>query len=113
MGFYSQVIFPRLCDLFLGTSIVAKHRYSLLAAAHGHVLEIGFGTGLNLPHYPSTVRKITTVEPNLGMERLARKRIKRSGIEVERSCLAASSSRLGTVSSIAPSARLPFAASVT
>ena len=50
---------------------LAKQRRQLLATAHGDVLEIGFGTGLNLPHYPAQVRKITTVDPNAGMNRLA------------------------------------------
>ena len=71
MGFYSQVIFPRLCDLLLNRPFVARHRRELLATAYGDVLEIGFGTGLNLPHYPAQVRKITTVDPNAGMHRLA------------------------------------------
>lgn len=83
MGFYSQVIFPRLCDLLLDRPVVARHRRELLAHAHGDVLEIGFGTGLNLPHYPEGIRKITTVDPNLGMHRLAQRRIKKAGIEVE------------------------------
>jgi len=83
VGFYSQVIFPRLCDLFLGRPFVARHRRELLAAAHGDILEIGFGTGLNLPHYPKGVRKITTVDPNRGMNRLALRRIKRTAITVE------------------------------
>ena len=52
MGFYSQVIFPRLCDLFMNRPFIAKHRHQLLASAYGDVLEIGFGTGLNLPCYP-------------------------------------------------------------
>jgi SAM-dependent methyltransferase len=55
----------------------------LLAHAEGDVLEIGFGTGLNLPHYPTEVRRITTVDPNVGMHRLAQKRVRRSGIEVD------------------------------
>jgi ubiquinone/menaquinone biosynthesis C-methylase UbiE len=83
MGFYSRVIFPRLCDLLLGTPLVAKHRRKLLAHAHGRVLEIGFGTGLNLPHYPEHVRKIVAVDPNIGMHRLARRRIRKSGIAVD------------------------------
>jgi ubiquinone/menaquinone biosynthesis C-methylase UbiE len=62
---------------------VAKHRQRLLATAHGDVLEIGFGTGLNLPHYRSQVRKITTVDPNVGMHRLAQQRIRRSNFKVD------------------------------
>jgi ubiquinone/menaquinone biosynthesis C-methylase UbiE len=83
VGFYSQVIFPRLCDFLLNKPFVAKHRRELLALAHGDVLEIGFGTGLNLPHYPAHVHKLTAVDPNNGMYRLAQKRIKRKGIQVD------------------------------
>jgi ubiquinone/menaquinone biosynthesis C-methylase UbiE len=46
-------------------------------------VEIGFGTGLNLRYYPERVRKLTTVDPNPGMHRLAQKRIKRRAIEVD------------------------------
>jgi ubiquinone/menaquinone biosynthesis C-methylase UbiE len=92
VGFYSQVIFPRLCDLLLDRPFIARHRRELLAHAYGDVLEIGFGTGLNLPHYPECVRKITTVDPNIGMHRMAQRWIRRSGIEVEQRVL--SSERL-------------------
>jgi ubiquinone/menaquinone biosynthesis C-methylase UbiE len=83
MGFYSQVIIPLLCDFGLDRPVVAKYRRELLAHAGGNILEIGFGTGLNLACYPSHVHKITTVEPNIGMYRRARRRIKQTGIEVE------------------------------
>ena len=55
MGFYSQVILPLLCDFGLDRPFVARHRRELLAHAGGHVLEIGFGTGLNLPCYPAGI----------------------------------------------------------
>lgn len=83
MSFYGRVIFPRLCDFLLGRPYVVRHRRDLLTQAAGEVLEIGFGTGLNLPHYPAGVRKITTVDPNAAMHRLAQKRIQQSGMEVE------------------------------
>jgi ubiquinone/menaquinone biosynthesis C-methylase UbiE len=83
VSLYSQTIFPRLCDFVLGRPFVALQRQQLLRAAHGEILEIGFGTGLNLPHYPAGVSKITTVEPNAGMNRLAMKRIKQAKIEVD------------------------------
>lgn len=83
MGFYTKVVFPRLCDLLLNRPLVARHRRELLAHASGNVLEIGFGTGLNLPFYPEGVRKLTTVDPSAGMHSLARRRIKRSKVEVE------------------------------
>ncbi len=83
MGFYAQVIFPRLCDFLLDKPFVAKYRRELLANASGNILEIGFGTGLNLPCYPEHIRKITVVDPNPGMCRRAQKRIAQVGIEVD------------------------------
>jgi SAM-dependent methyltransferase len=83
MGIYTRFLFPLLCDLLLGRPAVARHRRELLAQAGGEILEVGFGTGLNLPHYPGHVRKITVVEPNAGMQRRARKRLRRTPIEVE------------------------------
>ena len=82
MGFYARVIFPRLCDLALGRSFVTKLRRELLASVQGDILEIGFGTGLNLPCYPEHVREITTIDPNVGMHRLAQRRIRQTGIQV-------------------------------
>jgi ubiquinone/menaquinone biosynthesis C-methylase UbiE len=83
VGFYSRVVFPRICDFVLDQPFVAELRRELLASAEGEILEIGFGTGLNLPHYPATVRKITTIDPNVGMHRLAQQRIKQTEIEVD------------------------------
>jgi SAM-dependent methyltransferase len=83
VGLYSQWVFPLLCDLALSKPFVATHRRRLLASATGNVLEIGFGTGLNLPCYPPDIRKITTVDPNAGMHRRAMRRIRQTGIAVE------------------------------
>jgi SAM-dependent methyltransferase len=82
MGFYAQVIVPLLCDFGLDRPFVARYRRELLALAGGTILEIGFGTGLNLPCYPPHVRKVTTVDPNVGMYSRARRRLKQAGIEV-------------------------------
>lgn len=87
MGFYTKVVFPRLCDLLLNRPVVARQRRELLGTAHGEVLEIGFGTGLNLPFYPKGVRKLTTVDPNLGTQSLARPRIRQSSIAVDQRVL--------------------------
>jgi ubiquinone/menaquinone biosynthesis C-methylase UbiE len=72
--------------------LLTRHRRELIARARGDVLEIGFGTGLNLPYYSSEVYKLTAVDPNPGMHRLAQKRIKQMGIEVDQKVL--SSERL-------------------
>ena len=57
-------------------------RKALLEDVGGEVLEIGFGSGLNLPHYSDSVRRITTFDPNPGANHLARKRIQDSRIDV-------------------------------
>lgn len=78
-------------DWALSRERVEALRSRLLEPAGGHVLEIGFGTGLNLFHYPSSVTTLTAVEPNPGMQRLARARIRRSRFPVDlrqESCLA-------------------------
>ena len=87
MRFFSEVIAPRLCDLLLNKSLLVRHRRGLLAQACGDVLEIGFGTGLNLPYYPERVHKLMAVDPNPGMHRLAQKRVKQTGIEVDQHVL--------------------------
>ncbi|MBS0169741.1 MAG: class I SAM-dependent methyltransferase [Nitrospira sp.] len=60
---YATYIFPRLMDWVLGGARFQTERRRLLAAAHGTVVEIGFGTGLNLPHYPRTVISLSAVDP--------------------------------------------------
>jgi len=82
MGIYSRFIFPWLCDFLLDQPLVAEQRRQLLSGARGYVLEIGFGSGLNLPHYPQAVQHITAVDPNPGMQRRAARRVKRSDIDV-------------------------------
>ena len=58
-------------------------RSETLAQVEGEILEIGFGTGLNLEHYPEHVRHLTAIDPGEGMARIARRRIERSEIDVD------------------------------
>ncbi len=83
MNLYSQVIFPRLLDWSMSGPVQGSYRQTLLSHVKGDILEIGFGTGLNLPHYPKSVKKITVIEPNRGMGSLARRRMAESGIQVD------------------------------
>jgi ubiquinone/menaquinone biosynthesis C-methylase UbiE len=83
VGLYSQAIFPIVCDLILGMPFLNTYRRQLLAGAGGEILEIGFGTGLNLRHYPRQVHKITTVDASAGMHRIARRRVRQSNLQVE------------------------------
>ncbi|MFS8896858.1 class I SAM-dependent methyltransferase [Synechococcus sp. R3-13] len=80
---YRRIIFPRLLDLALSGEGMERYRRQLLAHVQGSVLEIGFGTGLNLPCYPEHIRKITGVDPDPGMGSLARRRIASSPIAVD------------------------------
>ena len=83
MGFYSNLVIPYCIDLAMSGETLSQYRQQLLKDVSGEILEIGFGTGLNLPHYPEEVKKITTIDPNPGMEKLARSRITDSNITVD------------------------------
>ena len=83
MGIYSRLIFPRLCDWAMRNPRMADLRREALSEVDGEILEIGFGTGLNLGHYPEHVRHLTAVDPGVGMTRIARRRIERSHIDVD------------------------------
>lgn len=83
MGFYSQKIFPYLLDWSLSDSTFNQYRQQVLAEVEGEVLEIGFGTGLNLSFYPDEINKIITVDNNPGVHKLAQKRIEKSNVTVD------------------------------
>ncbi len=63
--------------------MLASHRRTMLSSVHGDILEIGFGTGANLPYYPRHVRRLVAVDFNRGMSSIAQKRIKAFQIKVE------------------------------
>lgn len=75
MSFYSRRVFPHLLDWMMSKPAFTHARQELLASVQGDVLEIGFGTGLNLAHYPATVKSLTTVDVNPGVHHLAEKRL--------------------------------------
>ncbi len=62
MGLYARHIFPRVMDWTLRRPRFQRERQQALAAVGGEVLEIGFGTGLNLRHYPSGVTRLTAID---------------------------------------------------
>jgi ubiquinone/menaquinone biosynthesis C-methylase UbiE len=82
VGLYADVLFPRLMDLALRR--FGELRAEALAHAHGDVLEIGFGTGLNLPHYPEAVTSITAVDPMDALRRRVERRVAASRAPVRR-----------------------------
>lgn len=84
MGLYSEHIFPRLMESGLKGDVHRGYRRQVLSRARGNVLEVGFGTGLNLECYPTSVRRITGIDPAAVLERRVRARIARAPFPVER-----------------------------
>ena len=83
MGFYSNFILPQAMDWVMSNPVLSQYRQEVLAEVSGKVLEIGFGTGLNLLYYPQNIQKLTTIDTNYGMNNLAQKRIQASKIRVD------------------------------
>jgi len=75
MGFYSNYIFPRLLDWSLGAPEFGEYRRRALEPARGATLEIGFGTGLNLPYYPAAVTKLMAIDSENMLEDRVERRI--------------------------------------
>lgn len=83
-SWYDRHLLPHLVDFACGMKPVSRQRELIVPRAHGRVLEVGIGTGLNMPFYDkSRVRYIIGVDPALQMHRLAAKRIARAGLDVE------------------------------
>lgn len=82
MGLWRTIIFPRLLDACMAGPF-EQYRRPIVAQATGQVLEVGFGTGLNLPYYPPYITRITALDANPGMFPVAQKRIAAAPIPVD------------------------------
>jgi SAM-dependent methyltransferase len=87
MGCYTDHVLPRLMNSAGGRPRVRPLRRRVCAGLSGAVVEIGFGSGHNVPYYPQTVTSVTAIEPSEVAWSLARPRIRTSGIPVSRSGL--------------------------
>ena len=84
MGLYDRCVLPCLIDFACGLPMVQAQRQKLIPQARGRVLEVGMGTGRNLPFYDrSRISRLVGVDPALQMHRLAQQRSSAAGIEVE------------------------------
>lgn len=73
MGWYQRVILPRVIHAACSSSPAARQRAKVVPRARGRVLEIGLGSGLNLPYYdPSEVRRVWGLEPSEALRKMAR-----------------------------------------
>jgi len=87
MGIYSEHVLPRVINVVCGMKQSNPLRQRVCDGLHGRVVEIGFGSGLNVPFYPSAVTSVAAVEPADLAWKLAQRRIAGSPIPVERSGL--------------------------
>jgi ubiquinone/menaquinone biosynthesis C-methylase UbiE len=83
MGFYSTHIVPRFIDKALGTPAMQEGRDAVAAGLSGTVLEIGFGSGLNVASYPPEIELVYAVEPALTARKIAVPRIAASPIPIQ------------------------------
>jgi len=83
MGFWTDQVVPRLTDVMLGNEEVRRHRRRAVEGLHGTVLEIGFGSGLNVPVYPPEVERVLAVDPSSVGRKLAAGRIAASPVPIE------------------------------
>lgn len=84
MGFYDEKILPHAIDLACGSKPNMKQREKIVPLASGDVLEIGFGSGLNLPFYRADrIGQFFALEPSDGMRRKAASRVAASPIDVK------------------------------
>ena len=73
VGFYQQSILPHLTNLAMRQKNLAAYRNRVVTAAEGRVLEIGVGSGLNLPFYSSNARQVIGLDPSPKLLAMARR----------------------------------------
>ena len=85
MGLYSHYILPRALDIACSNGAVTEIRQAIVPEAEGTVVEVGIGSGLNLPHYdPAKVTKVIGIDPDDQLWRRAEKRCRDRGFAIER-----------------------------
>lgn len=87
VGIYEDRLLPHLVDLTCGSKFLDSTRERTCAGLHGRVVEIGFGSGRNVPFYPAAVKSVSAVEPaDLGWK-MAAERVTAATVPVERAGL--------------------------
>ena len=87
MGFYERRVLPRILNIACGSKPVEPLRRRVCGGLAGGVVEIGFGSGLNIPFYPVAVTRVAAVEPSDLGWKLAGQRLKAASVPVQRSGL--------------------------
>lgn len=85
MGLYGRYVMPRLIDYLCADEAISDQRREVVGRAEGIVLEIGIGSGLNLPFYdPTRVERIIGIDPDDALWQLSAERRRDLAIPVER-----------------------------
>jgi ubiquinone/menaquinone biosynthesis C-methylase UbiE len=87
MGIYGERVLPRIIDFVGGMKAIEPVRRRVCEGLAGDVVEIGFGSGLNIPFYPAAVTRVDAVEAADLAWKLADKRVTATSIPVQRSGL--------------------------
>jgi len=87
MGFYGTAVLPRLINATAGVKALDPLRRRVCAGLAGDVVEIGFGSGFNVPFYPAAVTRVAAVEPSDLAWRLAGERLRAAAVPVQRAGL--------------------------
>ncbi|MET9613108.1 class I SAM-dependent methyltransferase [Kitasatospora indigofera] len=87
MGFYTTQVVPRIINVACGMKEADPLRRRVCDGLAGEVVEIGFGSGLNIPFYPATITRVSAVEPSDLGWRLASRRLAATRIPVQRTGL--------------------------
>ena len=83
MSFYEKYILPSFLDLACGSKPILKQREKVVPSAEGRILEVGMGSGLNIPYYdPNKVDFVWGLEPSEGMRRKAAPSVSKAPFEV-------------------------------
>jgi len=83
MNPWNTYVLPRMTDRLLGTPTVGQYRKEVSSSLSGEIVEIGFGSGLNVPYYPAAVTGIAAIEPSQTARRLAAERLASAEVRVQ------------------------------
>jgi len=83
VGFYARYVVPQLIDLGMRNKNAIPLRKTWIPRAHGQVLEVGIGSGRNLPFYAGAVQHVYGVEPSTELQRMARQQLTHSLMQVD------------------------------